>query len=297
MAAGAQTKNGFTVVRRRVVAGVASAAMVLSLTACPPPDDDGATVETGKIETPTAVAHHIDPAASNPDNMVKTHIGATHDDGTMTALFDLAAVSAPDVSGAYFSFVMDNQWGHGTFGDNFWEAFRDAAVLEFTFPAATFDGAARLSWFVTPHLTCEYEIDGSDSPSPPRDDVYESPFLWLRYNVLMDPLGEFGVDSPSAAQETFRALYDAHDPDDPDHLLREGSGVINANDHEWKGELTVQPGTEPTLFIAVSVLMSANDRDDELRLGAANGGTDMLDHCRFSFGTNSYYTLRPATNI
>jgi hypothetical protein len=262
---------------------------------------NGPAPEFSMIETPSAVRQIQWGPPSHPDNLANYQMGFVRDSGVIAErpVLDGGTMWSypredrqgfiPDLRGTAVSIDLDDQWGSGVLGDNFHEMVTHLLVLEFTFPEATFQGQTEINWFVTPHLTCRYDIDSVESG--------DEAFLWFEYVVYEDHLG--ALDLLWENEDALWASLSQGLEDEQEYVFEgDVDGTLLASSDERSGTMLVDLGRRARLFVGISVLMRTHQQGDRIQLGGdslPNSVSDS-DRCTFHFGRNSYYTMRPAGN-
>jgi hypothetical protein len=261
------------------------------------------------IETPSAIRHFVGSAA-NPDNLANYEVGYFKDNGLVfeRPLLDGGTMWSyprgdlgfvPDLRGAVFSIDLDDQWAHHglILQDDFNEMLTHVAVLEFRFPEATEPGVTEINWFVTPHLVCTYDVHKSDILIPTGQGIPDDPLIWFEYLIYEDPrgmidlvaAGELGLDLMSSGWENEQEYIFSSETSDGI------SGTLLAANDERSGTMDVRQGESANLFVGVAVQMRTHVRGDRTQVGGNSLPTWITDteRCTFSYGRNSYYTMRP----
>ncbi len=277
---------------RRALATLVGTFLLLSTGAC----DIDDPVEFQVIEQPSAVVHYVD-EPSQAGNLISRHVGAVRTDGGIDGLPPSGAAQSDDLTGAYFAFEFDHQFAmfvalpvpHQSFA----EVFGHRSVLEFTFPEATLPGLTTLSWFVTPHLRCSYNIEPADYLTPSYETGGADPYVSFEYAILEDPLELYSLD-PSHPVRISEILWsDDVVENEQEHTLEgEVAGVLLASNDDRQGVMQVPEGNEAKLYVAVSVQLRSFVAGDWIQIGVREPGA-APDFCTFEFGSESYYTMRP----
>ena len=295
---------------RRKAIHVLSLAILFSLVAAC--GSSNSNVHFAKIKTPSAIRHLGGRPTHKQGNLARYELGAVKHSGEIVEITELGAMWSrplgnqtymPDLSGAAFTIDFDNQWSHmELLGSTvWWHTLDHVAVLEYTFPKATDPGMTEINWFVTPHLRCRYEMQQSEEGREPgvlvpSHESIPNADLWFEYLVFQDPLGAF--DLLRSDEDVVLAFLGSGFEDEQEYLFQgNANGTLRTVHDERSGKMHVPAGTRAKLYVGVSVLMQVYQRDDRIRLGGDALPTVISDpdRCTLDFGSNSYYTMRPAT--
>ena len=255
--------------------------------------DNNQNTEFSVIETPSAVRHIF---WGDDSNLVANlEIGAISDSGE---IFDVTGLEGglmwsypigdqmyvEDLTGITLVLDLDGDSTKGFIGPI--HITSNALILEYTFPKASEEGVTEISWFVTPHLVCSYDIESNETD--------QEAMVWFEYLIFEDPIGDFDL-----VRNTSAALQDLSGgvEDEQEYVFRgDVSGTLSAFDDERSGTINVLKGQEAKLFVGVSIQYRTFVEGDRIRMGGNSlpNSLDSSERCTLSFGTDSYYTMRPA---